>query len=228
MNTVKERLCFSERIKIILKALRVSIKTKSKVSILISLVGFLMAFVPVISSNVLKQFTNEIQEISINHSKSISDVFATFTVLTSLFIIQTIFNFLFNYIQEVDRIRTDKYIHETVLRCTCDVKYIENYDDFKEKIYFVNTYAGYKVAESMQMIIIWIQNMITFISIFYVLVNVNIWIVIILLVTCIPSVILSYRQKYETYRQDIKWMKEGAMVIHYFFICVAERTMLEI
>lgn len=226
----EDKFNISETLKIVVKALKISIKTKSTLSIAVSILGFVMAFFPVIISNTLRKFTDQIQLMSTSKGKNISDALTIFILLAFLYIIQTTFNALQSYALESDSIRTRKYIGETVLRCTCDVKYkyIDNFDDFKEKITFADSEAGYKVANSMQKIIILFQNVITFISIFYALLRINTWIVAILLVTCIPSVVLSYKQSDDTYRHNTRHMKEGAMVIHYFFICSQEACMAEI
>ena len=226
----EDKFSISESLKIVGKALNISIKTKSKLSIAVSIFGFVMAFFPVIISSTLRKFTDEIQMMSTSKGKSISLALTIFILLAVLYIIQTTFNSLQSYTLENDSVRTKKYISETVLRCTCDVKYkyIDNYDDFKEKITFADSEAGYKVAYSMQKIIILFQNFITFISIFYALMRVNTWIVMILLVTCIPSIILSYKQSDDTYRHNAKHMKEGNLVLHYFFVCSQEACMAEI
>jgi len=62
----------------------------------------------------------------------------------------------------------------------------------------------------------------------FLLAKVNIFIVLFLILTTIPSAILSYLQKDEEYKNKTKWMKEGQMVVHYFMICVKEASMKEI
>jgi ABC-type multidrug transport system fused ATPase/permease subunit len=72
------------------------------------------------------------------------------------------------------------------------------------------------------------QNLITFVSVFYILVEVNLWIVLAILITCIPSVVLSYLQKGEDYRYNTRNMKAGSMVVQYFWYCVSPFSMEEV
>lgn len=226
----KEKLNLKEILNIITKSLKISLKTKSTFSIIVSVAGFAAAFLPVLISNTLKKFTDLIQAMATTNQKNLSAVFIMFAMLAAFFILQAVFNFLQSYTTGIDTVRTNKYIRKTILKCTCEVKYkyIENYDNFKQKIAFIDTYAGNRVAGSMQNIIIWIQNIITFMSIFYVLVGVNAWIVFILLITCIPSVILAYKHNDKMYIYNTKWIKEGTMIVHYFFICIGLNAMAEV
>ena len=59
MNS-KAKLTWKENIIIVGKALKISIKTKSTPSKIISIIGFLAAFLPVYIANVLNDFTNQI------------------------------------------------------------------------------------------------------------------------------------------------------------------------
>lgn len=225
----RARLSGAEMARVVFKAFRVSLRTKTKLSAAVSVLGFGMAFVPVLSSNVLKLFSNQIQELS-QSGGSVRTALALFAVLASLFLVQTVFAFFKNYTLESDSIRTNEYIRKTILRCTCKVRYqyIENYGRFKEKIAFADSYAGERVANSIQSITVWLQNLMLFGSVAYALLCVNVWIVVLLLATCIPAVVLSYLQKDEQYRNNVKWMKEGAMTIHYFLICAGPDAMNEI
>ena len=198
-------------------------------SLIISFLGFFIAFVPMLISISLEKFTNDVQGIYGN-TVSISSSLYSLSVLILFYFINVVYNFFQSYSLGYDSVRTNKFIRETIFNYLCDVKYkyIENYDKFKERIAFADSYSGYRVANSIQTIIIWIQNLITFLSLFFVMFSINPWIVFILLLTCIPSIFLSYAQKDEQYKYNTKWVKEGALVIHYFFICVGEQSMDEV
>jgi ATP-binding cassette subfamily B protein len=45
---------------------------------------------------------------------------------------------------------------------------------------------------------------------------------------CIPAVILSTIQKDEDYRRNVKWMKEGSMVLHYSYLASSDMAINEI
>jgi ABC-type multidrug transport system fused ATPase/permease subunit len=215
---------------IIGKALKISFVTQSRVSLIIRIAGFLTAFLPILISKTLKHFTDQVQSLYSRGVEQFALVLGTFAVLAALYIVQLLYSSLQSYYAEKDTINVQAYIKETILRCSCRVqyKYIENYNDFKEKISFAETYAGYRVAQSMQSITTWIQNLIAFLSIVYVLFEVNGWIVAALIATSVPAVILAYLQKDEDYRLKTKWMKEGALVIHYFHDCCNQRSLNEV
>ena len=93
---------------------------------------------------------------------------------------------------------------------------------------FAKTESGYRVAESIGESIVWLQNLIAFGSMLYILQEVDGWIVSVLLLSSVPAVILANLQKDEEYRHKTKWMIEGALVIHQFHDCCAQRSLNEV
>jgi len=227
MVKIKEKISFADTCKVLVKALGVSLKIKSPLSIIISILGFAAAFFPILIAKSLRKFTDLIVELYGKGMSNVSKVLAVFMILASLYILQALYVFVRNYVNAYDTLRIQEYIKEVIIRITCRIKYkyIENYDSYREKINFSETVTGRRVAGSIQAIETWIQSLIAFISILNELVSVNIWIAISLIVTCIPAIILSYTQKDEEYRFKTKWMKEGAMVIHYYGMCCAPDSM---
>ena len=225
-----KRLGFLTSLRIIGKALVISFRTRGTVSLCISVLGFGIAFVPMLTSQVLRTFTDQVQALYGKGTGQIGSVLSVFSTLAGLYIIQTLFTFSRDYYAKVDTMNVQKYIKEHLLRCSCNVKYkyIENYDDYKERIAFVDTFAGYRVANSMQAIVGWLQSFITFVSLIVVLLTVNPFIVFLLIVTCVPAIVLAYKQKDEDYRHRTKWMKEGNFVIRYFHDCCGQPTLNEV
>ena len=121
-------------------------------------------------------------------------------------------------------------MEERVLRCSCDVKfkYIENYDDFKQRISFVETEAGNRVAESVGTTIRWLQNIITFISIVTVLWSVDVWIVVILVATCIPAIIITAKFSESEYNNKGFWILEYLMACAYFFEATMQQSLNDV
>lgn len=216
--------------KILIRALEVSFTTQSRASMCVKLAGFFVALFPVMISGTLSSLTDQVQELYGNGNDRLAGAMRTFGWLALLYITQLGFHALQGYFANLDTLNIQAYIKESVMRCTCRVqyKYIENYNNFKEKIVFADTYAGFRVAQSIQSIIAWIQHLITFVSIMFVLYNVHPAIAIVLIATCLPSTLLAYRQKDEDYLFKTKFMKEGAFVIHYFHDCCAQHTLNEV
>lgn len=212
-------LKFGEVLSIAGRALKISFNTKSKLSLMVNILGFVMAFMPIWISATLRNFTDNVQRMS-QGNETLTNALFVFLFLLTLYIIQACYQFVQEYCLEMDRHRTTRYIKETIIDSSSQVqyKYVENEGDYRDKLEFAEMFGGSQVAGSMQQTIIVLQQMITFMSISFVLWSVNAWIVVILLITCIPSVILSIMQKDEEYKNKTKNMKEGAMSVHLFYM----------
>lgn len=219
MSSNGERISIREMLQIAGRALTVSVRTKGTLSMIVSLGGFATAFLPVFIALCLERFTNEIQLLS-EQRETVVPALVFLSLLLLLYIIQASYGSLQSYFYELDSLRTVAYIKKTMIRCTSEVeyKYIENEGDFRDKLLFAENFGGVRVAESMQQVLLTIQYFITFVSIVVVLFTVSPWIVLILLLTCIPAVVLSILQKDEEYKSKTKHMKEGAMSVHLFYI----------
>jgi ATP-binding cassette subfamily B protein len=219
MKQQEMRLGVRDMASVAWRALAISCRTKSKLSLMVNLLGFAMALMPVWIASTLRKFTDQVQFLSLGKS-TIADALTIFAALISLYVIHTLYAFARDYCDEVDEQRTTKYIKKTIIDCASKVeyKYIENEGDFREKLLFAEMFGGARVAASMQMSIAVLQQLVTFVSVAVVLLGVSAWIVAILLVTCIPAVVLSILQKDEDYKENTKSMKEGAMSIHLFYM----------
>lgn len=217
------------RMRYFFRAIALSIKLKSPLSLVVSCGSFLAAFLPMLISLQLATFTDDVQAL---YHKTIllKSAIVSFGILASLYVLQTSFQLLQNYCVKEDVARIKRFVKEKVMNLMTEVpyKYIENYDDFCEKVDFVRNYAGEKTAGSISLVFKWIANVISFVGVISILSSVNIWIVVALIVTCIPAVILSVLQKDETYRARTKWLKEGRLTIHYSDICRMNEAMKEI
>jgi len=197
----KEKLTFAQSIKIFGKSLKVSLKVRGAGSILVSILGFAMAFLPMLIAVFVRNFSNEIQDAYGRGESYIASIIGVFVILSALYIVQMLWNSLNSYFEVRNQVKIQMFMRERILRCTCDVqyKYIQNYDDFKKRINFVSTEAGERVAGSVGTTISWLQNIITFISIITVLWSVDMWIVIILIGACIPAILISAKFSNDQY-----------------------------
>ena len=218
MSQQTKKPSLRETFEILGKSFRVSLGVKSKPSLLVSVLGFGAAFLPAVISKTLQSFTDSVAQVFGKGTQQLPGVFGLFAVLSGLYILQLGYNTLRDYFVSVDAERVRRYIKEKILRHTCTVryKYLENEDDFREKVLFASDDTGYRVAESMNKAINWVQYLLTFLSIVVILSAVNVWITVALIVTCIPAVILAYLQNDEEYRNKAKWMQENAMVSQYY------------
>ncbi|MDR2045195.1 MAG: ABC transporter ATP-binding protein/permease [Clostridium sp.] len=217
------------KFKYFFRAIALSVKIKSPISMIISIIGFGIAFLPMLISLQLAVFTDGVQGL-FNNPDTLNTVLFSFAFLAMLYITQTCFSFVQNYYSGKDSARIGRYLKEQMMQFLSSIpyKYIENHDNFREKVDFVNSFAAGKTTGSIVYIFNWIANIISFVSISFILFNINPWIVFILIVTCIPAVILSRLQQDETYRHRTKFMKEGMFVLTYSEACRRNEAMKEI
>lgn len=217
-------------IHVILHALRVSIQIRSTFSKVITVLGFVMSLMPILLAKVLQRLTDSAQQLFMGEV-GLWSAMKWAIALICLFVIGAVFEYLQNLSRRTDsRLYFLKYLRKRILECKCSVKYkyIENYDDFYEKVNFVEAQAGMQVAECLQNLVGLLQSAITFVSVVYSLCEVGFSIVLILLVTIVPAVILAYKQNDEQYRSATKWMQENNLVLHYYAVCGGDWTMQEI
>ncbi|MBR2407793.1 MAG: ABC transporter ATP-binding protein [Lachnospiraceae bacterium] len=219
-----------ENIKLLGKAFKTSIKIRSKLSLFVVLLGFPIAFVPAVMALKLEDLTNDIQGL-VNDATLLKVTLWDGGMLIGLFLLQLFYGFMKSYMQSVDtQITMVRYIKKRMLQHKCEVKYkyIENYDNFNEKITFAETQAGAQVAACFQAITDMLQDMIKFISVLYLLVQVNVWIVVVILITSIPAMIIARKQKDELYYAKARWIRENGLALHYYFICSNDGNLAEI
>ena len=202
-------------IKYFFRAVALSVRIKSPVSFVVSIFGFGAAFLPMLISLQLQSFTNNVQSL-FSQPDLLNTALISFTVLALLYIAQTVFSLVEKYVAAQDIARIRRYLKEKimVLLSTVPYKYIESKGEFRENVDFVKQYGGEKTAGSVSLIFSWAAGIVSFIGITAILWTVSPWIVLTLVVTCVPAVVLSNLQKEETYRARTKWMKEGRFTLH--------------
>jgi ABC-type multidrug transport system fused ATPase/permease subunit len=217
-----KKLTLAESFRLFYKALKLSIKARGLTSVLVSLVGFAMAFLPMLISVWIRQLSDEIQSLFGKGTAVIASAVGVFAILSALYIMQLLWTSLRTFFEVRDADKIKMFMKERILRTSCDVKfkYIDNYDKFRHRIGFINTAAAQQVADSMGATITWLQNIITFISIIAVLWAVDFWIVIILIAACVPAIVLAYFFSEEEYRAKGFLIHEWLMSCAYFFEAV--------
>lgn len=203
--------------KTIWKALILSIKIQGISILIISLLGFVTAFLPVFAAQKLRDLTDSLQAVS-GTGGSAGPSITIFSSMVILYIAQIIISTVQNYTNELGIIKIRKYINETILRHKCEAryKYIDNYDDFHKRLTFMNEYAGQQIATCINSIIMVLQLILAFVVAALALWKINPYIVLILFITSIPAALLSYFQQDETFRGRTKWIEEGALAVHYY------------
>jgi len=205
------------KIKTLARALAVSIKIKGPLSLLVSLLGFPAALIPVWLAGFLRNLTDELQFL-MGGNGDVGAALAIFGGLVGLYVAQMIINFLAQYTGGLDSIKIRTYIMKVLIQRKTDVryKYIENHDDFQRRVTFAEEHTGNTMAESMGSIINILQLIVAFVAASLALWEVSWIIVVVLYVTSIPAAVLAYFQQDETFHQRAKWMEEGHLAITYY------------
>lgn len=216
------------------RALKTSYRARGTASTLVSVAGFALALLPTFVSAALRDFTDAVQGVYTGEV-ALDRAFVLLAVLVALYIGKQLYDAARSYFASADAERTMRYIKEVILRITCDVKmkYIDNSDDFAEKVAFADSHAGLHVAGSMQEVATQLQNVVAFSGLAFVMASVSPWIIPVVIVTCLPSVILAYRQERETYALNKSWARRSAFIQMYYqdctrFQCLQETRFLRI
>lgn len=216
------------------RALKTSYRARGTASTLVSVAGFALALLPTFVSAALRDFTDAVQGVYTGEV-ALDRAFVLLAVLVALYIGKQLYDAARSYFASADAERTMRYIKEVILRTTCDVKmkYIDNSDDFAEKVAFADSHAGLQVAGSMQEVATQLQNVVAFSGLAFVMASVSPWIIPVVIVTCLPSVILAYRQERETYVLNKSWARRSAFIQMYYqdctrFQCLQETRFLRI
>lgn len=211
------------------RAFAVSYRARGKSAVLVALLGFAFAFLPSLTSVALRVFTDAVQGLC-QGTVSLSQALALLVLLTGLYLLQQGYAAVRSYYAAADAERILRYINERILRCACSVKmrYIDGADDFAEKLSFAGGQAGLQVAASMQEVTLWLQNLLSFAALSVVLADVSPWIIPAILITCLPSVAIAYRQETQRYRLGREQSREVAFGQLYFQDCTRFQCLQEL
>ena len=108
-----KKLSFIESLRVIVKAIKISVKTKSAASVIVSVLGFAAAFLPMLISLKLSDFSNRVQGLFGKGTSAIREVISAFLLLSALYIIQLVFKSLQSYFARTDSQRIVRYIKKS-------------------------------------------------------------------------------------------------------------------
>lgn len=212
-----------------IRAIGMSLKIKSKLSIAVLLLGVPAAFLPALIAKKLQQFTDELLGLQ-NNSGSLKVCLQLIAFLIVMFLLQLCMKALQEYAIDEDQINGQYYLKRALLKCKCEVRYpyIENKDRFQERLEMVNKFAGDKAIRSVSTIISLLTTLITFITVLMLLWEVNPVIVGVILLTSFPAAWITYKQNDENFFWNMYWSEKGAMIIHYYGILAEEKHIQEV
>ena len=217
-----------KKLKIFIQSFVLSIRAKTRASLFCSLLGFPLALFPALSANLIKKFTNDIYNLG--DGKKVSNVVALLIALFCVYFCQAVYSFMNAYFSQRDKITIERMIKERVIAATCNVqyKYIENYENFRSNLQFINTKVSAHVAGCIQSMLMWLQSFIALLSIAYVLGEINVWLILIVIFSCLPSVYISRKNTEEEFYTNFRRSKDHLMVINDFTELVGPKEMQEV
>ena len=111
-----KRLSFPEAVKYFGKALKVSIRARGVASLVLSLIGFAVAFLPVLISLAVRRFSDAVQQLYGQGEAAVVSVLGIFIILSALYIVQLIWGSLSSYFEQRDQYKIQMFMEERVLR----------------------------------------------------------------------------------------------------------------
>ena len=200
------------QIRVLSKAICISIKVKRPLSLVICVLGFVVAFIPTIISSLTKEFTNHIQSGDYRHETIVQSAIILLIIIL-LYIISELYTVAENYFKDIDRLAVNSYIEESIMKICKSVqfRFLDNDKGFMDKVAFSENGGANRVATSINLTIAFLHAIIAFISVTIALANIDVWIIVVMIVACIPSIVVSRNLNGENYRNSTKKMKELRM-----------------
>lgn len=217
------------RLNTMARAVALSMRIKSRLSVAALILGIPAAFLPALLARQLQAFTDELFLLQ-NGQSTAALCLRMMAALAALFLAQLCMQALRMYTDEEDLIRGTRELKRSLLRCKCRVRYpyIENEDKFQERLEMVSKFAGDQTIKSVSKVMNLLTTGITFVSVLLLLWEVNPWIALMIVVTSFPAAWITYRQNNETFFKNLHWSEKGAMVILYYGILAEEKHIQEL
>ncbi|WP_172136193.1 ABC transporter ATP-binding protein [Adlercreutzia sp. ZJ473] len=211
------------------RSLAVSYKARGAASCAVSVIGFVFALAPSVLAWLMGVFTDAVQGV-FEGTAPAGSAFAMLAALMGVYVAQLGYTCLRSYFEQADSERMMRYIRKRTLSITCRVRmrHIDNEGGFAERSSFVDTAAGLQAAGSMQQIALWMQNAVAFCALAVVLAGVDAWMIVIVVVTALPSVILTYAQERERYRLSRSLARTSAFAQMYYQDATRFQTLQEV
>lgn len=212
------------------KAVALSFRVKSSVSHVVTIVVLLLSFLPVLLAKQFQYLTDALQRVLSGERIAGQDVWQPFILLAGFLLLQLLLDSLKGYYQEEDARNANAYVQKSILELQVSVKYkyIENYDNFLDRIHFAMEFTGSHVTKVLSEISLHLGEFLMMIFVAISLAQVNPWFVVITVLVSLPSAYITYRYQDETFENEVRQMQDSAMINHYFWICSTEEFIQEV
>lgn len=201
------------------KSLQLGFQVNGAFSNVILLLGVIVAFMPVIVSSLFSNLSDNVQVLHTSKDKTLFQlVVVELVVIMLLKVVEHIHQMLQKQCAVKNAEKMAIHIRSEVMRCKCAVeyRYIEEHSDVFAKLAFINSFAVEKIAKNVQEVLGWAGYIITFFSLVFALATFKVEIVVLLLVSCIPSAIISYKNSSSDFNYKALHTDELALTIEYY------------
>ncbi len=206
---MNEKTGLRDKLSLLWKALLLSFRMKSKVSICISVIGMLLGLFTLWSNILNADLINRITGL-IQGEDVLRQALFTLLCIVLIEVLLLVYNMLKSYFVQYDSMRADEYIHDTTYDILSRTKYenIENNSNFMQKLDFINNQGWWRIAQ----LTVFVQNIVSAVislaGIFVTLFYINPLIVLILFLSCLPGLWISKKYGNEAYFYELYSMRE--------------------
>lgn len=206
---MNEKTGLRDKLSLFWKALLLSFRMKSKVSICISVIGMLLGLFTLWSNILNADLINRITGL-IQGEDVLRQALFTLLCIVLIEVLLLVHNMLKSYFVQYDSMRADEYIHDTTYDILSRTKYenIENNSNFMQKLDFINNQGWWRIAQ----LTVFVQNIVSAVislaGIFVTLFYINPLIVLILFLSCLPGLWISKKYGNEAYFYELYSMRE--------------------
>ena len=213
------------------RAVALSFRTKSNLSHIITVLSIVFAFLPVLLARQFQVLTDGLLGVLAGNRVAVDEmVWKPFFLVLGLLLTQLLLDSLKSYYQKEDARNANRYVTKSLLQLQATVRYpyIENQEDFQERVHFAMQFTGEHVTKVLSEISLYLAELLMWILVAVSLAQVNPWFVILVVLVSLPSAYITYKYQDETFQNEVRGMQDSAMINHYFWILATQEFMQEV
>ena len=157
-------------------------------------------------------------------------VWLPFLLVLALLLLQLLLESAKSYCQKEDARNANRHVTKSLLELQATVRYpyIENHEDFQERVHFAMQFTGGQVTKVLSEISLYLAEFLMLLLVAASLAQVSPWFVVITILVSVPSAYITYKYQDETFQNEVRGMQDSAMINHYFWILATQEFMQEV
>lgn len=203
---------------LIAKSLGLGFRVNGLFSNVILLLGIPVALFPAIVSKVFSNLSDHVQDLHTSQTGLFRVVIVELMLVMTLKLLERVYQIVQKRcaVQNAEKMAIHLRSEVMKSKCSIEYRYIEEHNEVFSKLAFLNTFAVEKIAKNVQEVLGWVGYIITFFSLVYALASFRTEIAVLLLVSCIPSAIISYKNSSSDFNFKALHSDELALTIEYY------------